>query len=75
MYSTHNMAMKTEHPDAALIALIERIANQDPAALRQLYDLCAAKFYGLAIRVVSHRDWAEDVLQESFLSIWRNAAS
>jgi RNA polymerase sigma factor (sigma-70 family) len=31
------------------------------------------QFYGLALRVVTHRDWAEDVLQEAFLSIWRSA--
>jgi RNA polymerase sigma factor (sigma-70 family) len=59
--------------DTDLIALLERIAVQDAAALKQLYDACASKFYGLALRVVSHKDWAEDVLQESFLSIWRSA--
>ncbi|MFM1980452.1 MAG: hypothetical protein RLZ68_1717, partial [Pseudomonadota bacterium] len=39
-----------------------------------LYDQCATKLYGLALRVVSHRELAEDVLQESFMTIWRNAA-
>ncbi len=70
------------HPDAQLIALIDRVAERlaDPArqraselALRELYDLTSTKLYGLAVRVVSNREWAEDVLQEAFLTIWRSA--
>lgn len=63
------------HPtsDADLIDLIDRMARQDHAALKALYDACATKLYGLAVRVVSNREWAEDVLQEAFLTIWRSA--
>ncbi|MGY8904317.1 MAG: RNA polymerase sigma factor [Burkholderiales bacterium] len=60
-------------PDTQLIALLERIAQKDEAALRALYDLTGSKLYGLALRVVSSRDHAEDVLQEAFLNIWRIA--
>ena len=70
---THNVDMNTDNSDALLIALLERIAQQDDAALKVLYRQCAPKLYGLALRVVTHRDWAEDVLQEAFLSIWRSA--
>ena len=69
----HNTDMNTDNSDALLIALLERIARQDDAALKVLYRQCAPKLYGLALRVVTHRDWAEDVLQEAFLSIWRSA--
>jgi RNA polymerase sigma factor (sigma-70 family) len=69
----HNGDMNTETTDALLIALLERIALQDDAALKVLYRQCAPKLYGLALRVVTQRDWAEDVLQEAFLSIWRSA--
>jgi RNA polymerase sigma factor (sigma-70 family) len=69
----HNAVMDTDNSDALLIALLERIAQQDDAALKVLYRQCAPKLYGLALRVVTHRDWAEDVLQEAFLSIWRSA--
>ena len=69
----HNADMNTDNSDALLIALLERIAHQDDAALKVLYQQCAPKLYGLALRVVTHRDWAEDVLQEAFLSIWRSA--
>lgn len=59
--------------DADLIALLDRVANKDHLALKALYDCCSAQLYGLAIRVVSNREWAEDVLQEATLNIWRAA--
>lgn len=65
--------MTTDNHDAQLIALLDRIARQDDTALKALYDLCASKLYGLALRVVTRRELAEDVLQEAFLSIWRSA--
>jgi RNA polymerase sigma-70 factor (ECF subfamily) len=69
-----NEMMTFENQDALLIDLIDRIAQQDDAAFKALYDQCASKLYGLALRVVTHRELAEDVLQEAFVSIWRNAA-
>ena len=68
--------------DHQLIALIERVAarhlpgartGEAEAALRELYDLTSSKLYGVALKVVSNRDWAEDVLQEAYLNIWRIA--
>ena len=60
--------------DNELMALLDRVAARDEAALKALYELTSDKLYGLAVRVVAHRDWAEDVLQESYLTIWRVAA-
>jgi RNA polymerase sigma factor (sigma-70 family) len=68
-----NAVMNTIANDAELIDLLDRIARQDHSALKALYACCASKLYGLALRVVSQREWAEDVLQESFLTIWRSA--
>lgn len=70
--------MARDLPDDLLIALIDRIAarpsqREAEAALRQLYDLTSSKLYGLALRVVGNREWAEDVLQETFLNVWRIA--
>jgi RNA polymerase sigma-70 factor (ECF subfamily) len=65
--------MSALSPDAELMALIDRIGRRDEAALRQLYDRTSPKLFGLAMRVVRQREWAEDVLQESFLTIWRAA--
>ncbi|RZL95782.1 MAG: sigma-70 family RNA polymerase sigma factor [Variovorax sp.] len=69
----HNPRMTPASPDTALIALIDRVGQRDEAALRQLYDQTAPRLFGLAMRVVRQREWAEDVLQEAFLTIWRAA--
>ena len=61
------------HPDTTLTALIDRVALADEKALRELYELTSGKLYGVAVRVVTNRDWAEDVLQEAFINIWRIA--
>jgi len=69
----HNPRMTAPSPDAELISLIDRIGRRDEAALRLLYDRTAPRLMGLAMRVVRQREWAEDVLQESFLTVWRAA--
>jgi RNA polymerase sigma factor (sigma-70 family) len=73
--------MADEFPDRQVIDLLERIARgglaahrrDAEAALRALYDLAGPRLYGVALRVVGNREWAEDVLQETFLTIWRSA--
>ena len=71
--------MSSETQDMQMIALIHRVAAQGTdahaaqVALKALYDLSSAKLYGLAMRVVRNSEWAEDVLQEAYLNIWRVA--
>ena len=65
--------MTPETPDTELIRLLDQVAEQDAQALKVLYERCSSKLFGLALRVVTNREWAEDVLQESFLNIWRSA--
>jgi RNA polymerase sigma factor (sigma-70 family) len=64
----------TLSPDEHLIALLDRIAERDEAALRELYDITSRKLYGLALRMVGRVDLAEDVLQECYLNVWRIAS-
>jgi RNA polymerase sigma factor (sigma-70 family) len=65
--------MSASSPDAELMALLDRVGQRDQAALRQLYERTAPRLLGLAMRVLRQREWAEDALQESFLTIWRAA--
>jgi RNA polymerase sigma-70 factor, ECF subfamily len=63
-------------PDAnqdKLAALLARVAGEDADALRALYDASSSKLFGLALRILSRPEWAEEVLQDSFVSIWRHA--
>ena len=69
----HNPRM-TLDPDAHLMSLIDRVAAQDQAALKELYDTTSSKLYGLSMRVVRNPEWAEDALQDAYLQIWRSAA-
>jgi RNA polymerase sigma factor (sigma-70 family) len=67
------LLMTNPSTDTRLIALLEKIAQRDQAALRALYDLTSGRLYGLALRVVTRSEWAEDVIQDAFIAIWRNA--
>ena len=48
--------------------------QQDQAAFARLYDLTAARIYGLALRIVIKRDLAEEVASDAFLQVWQQAA-
>jgi RNA polymerase sigma-70 factor (ECF subfamily) len=55
--------------DAEIIA---RIHSGDDAAMALLYDRYSHVVYAVALRVVSDRSTAEDVLQDVFIQFWRN---
>ncbi|MBA5685961.1 sigma-70 family RNA polymerase sigma factor [Duganella sp. LX47W] len=54
---------------------LQDAAHGDAQAFRALYDATSAKLFGFALRILHKRELAEDVLQESFVAIWHNAAS
>src|SRR5205814_1042874 len=54
-------------------ALLRACAGGDPAALARLYEGTAAQLFGLALRIVRRRELAEEVVQDAFVSAWRNA--
>ena len=55
--------------------VIQRIINQDKDALYLLYDKYSGALFGVILRICQNQALAEDVLQESFLKIWKNIAS
>jgi RNA polymerase sigma factor (sigma-70 family) len=50
------------------------VAHQDKDAFRLLYDVTSPKLFGFALRILCKPELAEEVLQESFVNIWDNAA-
>lgn len=48
---------------------------QDQEAFRRLYELTAAKLFGICLRTCGERQAVEDVLQEVYVIIWRRAPS
>ena len=51
-----------------------RVAAGDVAALRALYDEHAPRAMAIALQILRSLQEAEDVVQETFLEIWRRAA-
>ncbi len=52
--------------------LIKKLKSKDPSALSHLYDNYAPALLGVVKRIVKNHSTAEDILQESFIKIWRN---
>jgi RNA polymerase sigma-70 factor (ECF subfamily) len=55
--------------------LVARIATGDAASLGALYDRYGRLTFGLAYRMLADGPSAEDIVQEAFVAVWRNAAS
>ena len=56
-----------------LAALIGAVAAGDRAAFRAVYERTSAKLYGICLRLLGSEAEAEDVLQEAYVTVWRNA--
>ncbi len=63
-------ASSTDDADRAVLALVT--AGQLDA-LQELYDRYRVMAYSIAYRITSDASLAEDVVQDAFLGVWRNA--
>ncbi len=54
--------------------LVRRVASGDERALSALYDRYAGLIYGSGVRYLGDGGLAEDLVQDVFTSVWRNAA-
>lgn len=57
------------------VQLIQRAAAQDREAFSQLYDRFSSLVFSLAMRMLRAQCDAEDLLQEVFMQVWRQAGS
>lgn len=55
--------------------LIERVGRSDPAAMRTLMSAKLPRILGLATRMLRDATEAQDVAQEAFVRVWRNAGA
>ena len=65
------MNERERDPDAQLVA---RVGEQDPAAVRTLVSRKLPRLLALATRMLGDRMEAEDVAQETFVRIWKQAS-
>jgi RNA polymerase sigma-70 factor, ECF subfamily len=55
--------------------LITRLQQQDRAAVGELYDAYGGALFGVVLRIVHSRELAEQVLQDTFVKVWRNCSN
>ena len=60
---------KIKYSETELVGLLK---EKDQRAYNHLYDSYSGALYGVVIKVLGNREEAVDVLQESFVKIWRN---
>ncbi len=53
--------------------LLQAIQRQNVSALEEIYNRYGTVAYSVAVRTLGDRTLAEDVVQEVFLNLWRNA--
>lgn len=63
-----------EAGEGELPLLLARCAAGDRAALEAFYRRTSAAVFGRVLRLVRDRGVAEEVLQETYLAVWRHAA-
>jgi len=57
-------------PDAVLV---HRLLQRDVRAFEELYDRHSRAVFGLVLRILQQAGTAEEVVQDVFLQLWRNA--
>ena len=60
--------------NTACTAWLSDIARGDEGALSAFYDATLGKCYALALRITRTRESAEEVVSDTFLQVWREAA-
>ncbi len=65
---------KCRMSDISLETLIARTAAGDQQALRAIYQQTSGKLLGIITGILMDRAQAEEALQETFLTAWRNAS-
>lgn len=58
---------------ARLVSLISRAARGHEDAFGELYDLTSDRIYGVIVRVIRSPELAQEVTQEVYVEIWRQA--
>ena len=60
---------------AELVELLAEVAKGDSGAFERLYGATRAKLYGVLLRILGRPELADEVMQETYLKVWKSAAS
>lgn len=67
--SNQNLVIHTDQSEQSLIA---GLRSRDEKAISMLYDRYSAALFGIISRIIKFDEIAEDVLQETFVKIWKS---
>lgn len=61
--------------DGQVEAYVAQVQLGNRAAFEKLYHLTSGKLFALVLRMLADKEIAADILQESYLKVWRSAGS
>lgn len=59
----------------ALDQLLQRTGREDQTAFNDLYKRTSSRLFGVCLHMLRNREEAEEVLQETYATVWRRAGS
>src|SRR5262245_42928162 len=63
------------HPRENDMTLMASFLRKEPEAARRLYDRFASRIYGLGMFLLRNRSDAQDLVQDTFVKLWRTGAA
>lgn len=55
------------------IDLLQQISRGDESAYKRFYDKTSPRIFGLSLKILKRREWAEDITQETYVRVWYHA--
>ncbi|MBY5970604.1 MULTISPECIES: sigma-70 family RNA polymerase sigma factor [Halomonas] len=62
-----------QSPQDRLVMLLARVEKGDREAFAELYQATSAKLFGTVLRILKDTTWADDVIQDVYVTIWQKA--
>lgn len=66
-------ALAADPHEAGLRAWLDRVVDRDERALAALYDATSSRVYGFVRRIVRTEPAAEEVVEDTYFQVWREA--
>ena len=70
-----NQTRRDAVPREADTSLIIGLLQREPGAAAALYDRYASRIFGLGLVLLGNKSDAEDLVQDTFLKVWRKGSS
>ncbi len=58
---------------AEMLALLQDTAVGDRASFARLYERASPRVYAVCLKLLQHRELAEEAMQDTFIRVWHNA--